>query len=158
MNYYPLFRVRSWNNGMRCMSLYILTPTHIPLTPVCHLPPDHCTRRCFITLHTPPPHLLSPPLLALCYPHSSLPSTSHPTICDQHTSGGFGRLVTFDLAKSPMLSGRDILCTAAMEYSTYVSKGKTTASVSFFIEIHQILSTYVCGCWRIQSFPRKIVN
>ena len=23
MNYYPLFRVRSWNNGMRCMSLYI---------------------------------------------------------------------------------------------------------------------------------------
>ena len=25
MNYYPLFRVRSWNNGMRCMSLYILS-------------------------------------------------------------------------------------------------------------------------------------
>ena len=24
MNYYPLFRVRSWNNGMRCMSLYNL--------------------------------------------------------------------------------------------------------------------------------------
>ena len=24
MNYYPLFRVRSWNNSMRCMSLYIL--------------------------------------------------------------------------------------------------------------------------------------
>ena len=24
MNYYPLFRVRSWNNGMRCMSFYIL--------------------------------------------------------------------------------------------------------------------------------------
>ena len=24
MNYYPLFRVRSRNNGMRCMSLYIL--------------------------------------------------------------------------------------------------------------------------------------
>ena len=24
MNYNPLFRVRSWNNGMRCMSLYIL--------------------------------------------------------------------------------------------------------------------------------------
>ena len=23
MNYYPLFRVRSWNNGMRCMFLYI---------------------------------------------------------------------------------------------------------------------------------------
>ena len=23
-NYYPLFRVRSWNNGMRCMFLYIL--------------------------------------------------------------------------------------------------------------------------------------
>ena len=24
MNYYPLFRVRSWNNGVRCMSIYIL--------------------------------------------------------------------------------------------------------------------------------------
>ena len=24
MNYYPMFRVRSWNNGMRCMSFYIL--------------------------------------------------------------------------------------------------------------------------------------
>ena len=24
MNFYPLFRVRSWNNGMPCMSLYIL--------------------------------------------------------------------------------------------------------------------------------------
>ena len=24
MNYYPLFRVRSWNNGLRCMSPYIL--------------------------------------------------------------------------------------------------------------------------------------
>ena len=30
MNYYPLFRVRSWNNGMRCMFLYILT-TILPL-------------------------------------------------------------------------------------------------------------------------------
>ena len=25
MSYYSLFRVRSWNNGMRCMSLYIFT-------------------------------------------------------------------------------------------------------------------------------------
>ena len=24
MNYYPLFRVRSWNNGVRCISFYIL--------------------------------------------------------------------------------------------------------------------------------------
>ena len=24
MNYYPLFRVRLWNNGVRCMSFYIL--------------------------------------------------------------------------------------------------------------------------------------
>ena len=24
MNYYPLFRVKSWNNGVRCMSFYIL--------------------------------------------------------------------------------------------------------------------------------------
>ena len=27
MNYYPLFRVRSWNNDVRCMFLYILTGT-----------------------------------------------------------------------------------------------------------------------------------
>ena len=26
MNYYPLFRVRSWNNGVRCMSFCILMP------------------------------------------------------------------------------------------------------------------------------------
>ena len=24
MNYYPLFRIRSWNNSVRCMSFYIL--------------------------------------------------------------------------------------------------------------------------------------
>ena len=30
MNYYPLFRVRSWNNGMRCMSFYI----HMNLYPL----------------------------------------------------------------------------------------------------------------------------
>ena len=24
MNYYPFFRVRSWNNGLRCMSFYVL--------------------------------------------------------------------------------------------------------------------------------------
>ena len=28
MNYCPLFRVRSWNNGMRCMSFYILIDTY----------------------------------------------------------------------------------------------------------------------------------
>ena len=27
-NYYPLFRVRSWNNGMRCMYFYILIYHH----------------------------------------------------------------------------------------------------------------------------------
>ena len=27
MNYYPLFRVRSWNNGVRCISFYILMCT-----------------------------------------------------------------------------------------------------------------------------------
>ena len=28
MNYYPLFKVWSWNNGMRCMSFYILKNNH----------------------------------------------------------------------------------------------------------------------------------
>ena len=32
MNYNPLFRVRSWNNGMRCMSLCILTEWHSDAT------------------------------------------------------------------------------------------------------------------------------
>ena len=31
MNYFPLFRVRSWNIGMRCMSLYILMIINLPL-------------------------------------------------------------------------------------------------------------------------------
>ena len=31
MNYYPLFRVRSWNNGMRCMYFYILIHSCITL-------------------------------------------------------------------------------------------------------------------------------
>ena len=32
MNYYPLFRVRSWNNGMRCMSIFFWLSdyTHSP--------------------------------------------------------------------------------------------------------------------------------
>ena len=29
MNYYPLFSVRPWNNGMRCMFLYILTTSKL---------------------------------------------------------------------------------------------------------------------------------
>ena len=39
MNYYPLFRVRSWNNDMRCMSLYILINTIYITTSCCH--PHH---------------------------------------------------------------------------------------------------------------------
>ena len=33
MNYYPLSRVKSWNNGVRCMYLYILLDQVLP----CHL-------------------------------------------------------------------------------------------------------------------------
>ena len=29
LNYYPLSRVRSWNNGVRCMSFYILISCHV---------------------------------------------------------------------------------------------------------------------------------
>ena len=29
MNHQPLFRVRSWNNGMRCMSYYVLMPNKL---------------------------------------------------------------------------------------------------------------------------------
>ena len=33
MNYYPSFSVRSWNNGMRCISFYILTDSGNGLMP-----------------------------------------------------------------------------------------------------------------------------
>ena len=40
MSYYPLFRVRSWNNGMHCMSLYILIVWSqqfiVVCNPMCH--------------------------------------------------------------------------------------------------------------------------
>ena len=35
MNYCPLFRVRSWNNGMRCMSFYILMEAFSTLLALC---------------------------------------------------------------------------------------------------------------------------
>ena len=39
MNYYPLFRARSWNNGMRCMSFYILIMSyHIAYIVSYHIP------------------------------------------------------------------------------------------------------------------------
>ena len=37
MNCYPLFRVSSWNNGMRCMSLYILIRMVIDVPSKCHV-------------------------------------------------------------------------------------------------------------------------
>ena len=37
MNYYPFFRVRSWNNGMRCMSFYILQIIGLSDAPNHHL-------------------------------------------------------------------------------------------------------------------------
>ena len=45
MNYYPLFRVRSWNNGVRCMSFYILMG--IPIL-VRHLYIEMASWACFI--------------------------------------------------------------------------------------------------------------
>ena len=44
-------------------------------------------------------------------------------ICDLVTSSEFSWLVTSDLTESPILSGRDILCTIAMECNAYISKG-----------------------------------
>ena len=37
MNYHPLFRVRTWNNGMRCMSFYILLLVNYSLLTHCDL-------------------------------------------------------------------------------------------------------------------------
>ena len=54
MNYYPLFRVRSWNNGVRCMSFYIL------IRP--------CFNKCYFVIrpftdHLPKPH----PIKSKCH-------------------------------------------------------------------------------------------
>ena len=35
MKYFPLFRFRSWNNGMRCMSFYILVMSFVKWRPFC---------------------------------------------------------------------------------------------------------------------------
>ena len=47
MNYYPLFRVRSWNNGVRCMSFCILIGL------LCHVSPspqvENTNRTCYKT-------------------------------------------------------------------------------------------------------------
>ena len=37
MNYYLLFRVRSWNNGVRCMSLYIRMQHFVCVLCYCHI-------------------------------------------------------------------------------------------------------------------------
>ena len=76
-------------------------------------------------------------------------------ICDPSISGGFSRLVTFDLADSPMLYGRKFLCTTTMEYNLYASNGKAIVSVKFIIKIHTISSIYIYGCWQMQSYLRK---
>ena len=41
MNYYPLFRFRSWNNGMRCMSFYILMRYSVSICSHIQLYGDH---------------------------------------------------------------------------------------------------------------------
>ena len=43
MIYYPLFRVRSWNNGMRCMFLYILILIETEMPFWRHFPIIICT-------------------------------------------------------------------------------------------------------------------
>ena len=50
MNYYPLFRVRSWNNGVRCMSFCILMKRIWPRTDPCGAPHDKGTVLAFIPL------------------------------------------------------------------------------------------------------------
>ena len=49
---------------------------------------------------------------------------SNPAICNRSISGGFNRLVTYDLAESPILFRGEFLCTTAMEleYNPYASK------------------------------------
>ena len=76
-------------------------------------------------------------------------------ICHQSTSGGFSRFVTSELAESHNLSGREFLCTTAMEYNPYVSKGETwqfpSDLTAKFIRFYLFIYIYIYGCWQIQS-------
>ena len=76
-------------------------------------------------------------------------------ICDQNTSDWFGRLVIFDLTESLILSGRDILCTTAMEYNSFVSKGKkqylsalSSKSIRYYLLICVAVEKFKDFCFR----------
>ena len=62
MNYYPLFRVRSWNNGMRCMSFYIpITCSEFKMSLMCLLfdakAPLCISKGTVSPIHVSSPHL-----------------------------------------------------------------------------------------------------
>ena len=50
MNYHQLFRVRSWNNGVRCMSFYILIAVVCKTTPNKYRIACHCGVNCRVYL------------------------------------------------------------------------------------------------------------
>ena len=59
----------------------------------------------------------------LTWPNSTILNS----ICDQSISGGDDRLVTYDLAKFPIRSEQEILCTTAKQYNPYIWKGKNNS-------------------------------
>ena len=77
------------------------------------------------------------------------------TFCDYSTSGGFGLLVTFDLAKSPNPAGGNSCILPQWNIILVLQKEKPSVSVRFSIKIHKILYIYKCGCWQIQSDLRN---
>ena len=64
--------------------------------------------------------------------------------------------VIFDPAESPILPGRNMLCTNAGEYNPQASKGKKQVSQRLIIEIQQIPCVDMHGYKKIQSVFWKL--
>ena len=61
-------------------------------------------------------------------------------------SAAIGRWVTSDPTELPFLPGRKKLCTRAVEYNPWVSKGKTQVSLRFIIKIQHINVFHMYDC------------
>ena len=75
-------------------------------------------------------------------------SNSIMRLCNLHRliSAATGRWVTSDRTELPFLPGRKKLCTRAVEYNPWVSKGKTQVSLRFIIKIQHINVFHMYDC------------
>ena len=75
--------------------------------------------------------------------HWQVQGYSNIAISKQEVSAPISCWMTFDPAESPILHGRNMLCTYASEYNPEVSNEKSQVSLRFIIEIQQILCVYL---------------